>query len=273
MVTGILGTSHLIPTPRMSVNTSQPAATENVPENLPGRIADAGRGLLATAVGLDDDALAAPSVLPGWNRAFVVAHVEGVCRAMTRQLEYAARGETIEFYDDGFDGRNQDIERRAQRPAAEQLRSLTDAVSAAVAVFSGVTGSEWDAGIAYRNGTVRDGALALWRELVIHASDLGLGRTSLDWDNTFCHYLFGFLAARVPDGVAIKLQPLGEQPRTLANGSSATVRTVVVTGLLQDIAAWLAGRKPLGGLNATAAADGVDLPELLPWPAAVSPRA
>ena len=254
------------------MNTSQPVAPENLPENLPGRIADAGRGLLATAAGLDEAALAAPSVLPGWNRAFVVAHVEGVARAMTRQLEYAARGETVEFYDDGFDGRNRDIERRAQRPADEQLESLTDAVSAAVTAFAGLAGSEWDAGIAYRNGTVRDGALALWRELVIHASDLGLGRSSLDWDNTFCHYLFGFLTARVPDGTALKLQPLGEQPRTLSNGSSAPARTVVVTGLMQDIAAWLAGRKPLGGLNATAAADGVDLPELLPWPAAVAPR-
>lgn len=260
------------------MNTSQPAAPENLPDNnvtqnLPGRLADAGRELLAAAAGLDDAALAAPSLLPGWNRAFVVAHVEGVARAMSRQLEYAARGETIEFYDDGYDGRTRDIEQRAQRPADEQLSCLTDAVSAAVAAFAGLKGNEWDAGIAYRNGTVRDGGLALWRELVIHASDLGLGRTSLDWDNTFCHYLFGFLAARVPDGMALKLQPLGEQPQTLSNGGGTPARTVVVTGLLQDIAAWLAGRKPLGGLNATAAADGVALPELLPWPAAVAPRA
>jgi maleylpyruvate isomerase len=251
------------------VNEPQPA----VPENLADRLDDAGRDLLAATAGLDDAALAAPSVLPGWNRAFVLAHVEGVARAMARQLDYASRGDTIEFYDDGFDGRNRDIERRAQRPAGEQLRSLTEAVDAVVARFDSLTGTQWDARIAYRNGTVRDGGLALLRELVIHASDLDTGRTSLDWDSTFCHYLFGFLSARVPDGTALKLQALGEQPRTLSNGSSAPARTIVVTGLLQDIAAWLAGRKPLGGLNATAAADGVALPELLPWPAAVSPRA
>ncbi|GAB3549399.1 maleylpyruvate isomerase family mycothiol-dependent enzyme [Arthrobacter tumbae] len=254
------------------MNTSQQEALQNDPRNLPERLADAGRELLATAAGLDDDALAAPSVLPGWSRGFVLAHVEGVCRAMTRQLEYAARGETVDFYDDGSDGRNRDIERRAQRATEEQLHSLTDAVSTAVAVFAGVTGSEWTTRISYRDGTVRDGALALWRELVIHASDLGLRRTSLDWDNAFCHYLFEFLEARIPAGTAIKLQPLGEQPRTLLSGSGTPARTVVVTGLLQDIAAWLAGRQPLGGLNATAAADGVDLPELLPWPSAMAPR-
>lgn len=251
------------------MNTAEPA----MPENLAERLADAGRELLAAAAGLDEAAVAAPSVLPGWNRAFVLAHVEGVARAMGRQLEYAAQGETIEFYDDGFDGRNRDIERRAQRPVDEQLRSLTEAVEAVVARFAALQGSGWDARIAYRNGTARDGGFALWRELVIHASDLDTGRTSLDWDNTFCHYLFGFLAARIPDGTALKLQPLGEQPRTLSSGPGTPARTVVVTGLLQDIAAWLAGRKPLGGLNATAAADGVALPELLPWPAAVPPRA
>ena len=43
-----------------------------------------------------------------------------------------------------------------------------------------------------------------------------------------------------------------------------------ISGMLTDIAAWLAGRTPsLGSLRATAAADGVDLPELLPWPSGV----
>jgi maleylpyruvate isomerase len=47
-------------------------------------------------------------------------------------------------------------------------------------------------------------------------------------------------------------------------------KSTVINGMLTDIAAWLAGRTPtLGSLRATAAADGVDLPELLPWPAGV----
>lgn len=227
--------------------------------------------MLAAAAGLGDAGLAASSALPDWNRAYVISHVEGVARAMERQLQYAARGERVEFYDGGAEGRMRDIELRAQRPSEQQLESLTDAVNRTVQAFAPTSGVDWDARIAYRDGTVTDGALAFWRELVIHSSDLGTSRTSLDWDRTFCQYLFGFLAARVPDGLALKLQPLGEQPRTLSNGSTAVTRTVVVTGLLQDIAAWLAGRKPMGGLNATAAADAVDLPALLPWPAAVAP--
>ena len=76
----------------------------------------------------------------------------------------------------------------------------------------------------------------------------------------------GVPAARVPEGNRYVLQPLGLPPVTIGNGSATTV----IGGMLTDIAAWLAGRTPtLGSLRATAAADGVDLPELLPWPAGV----
>lgn len=235
---------------------------------LPTLLADAARDFLARSAGLDDAALAEPSLLPGWDRAHVLAHVEGVSRAVCRQLDYAARGELIEFYDGGFDGRNQDIETRAQRPAAEQAAALNDAVDQVVTGFSSVEGSGWVGRISYRDGTVLAAALALWRELVIHGSDLDTGATPLHWSDGFCRHLVEFLAPRVPNGLALKLQPLGQPPVTIGAGE----RTVVVTGRFQDISAWLAGRDPVGGLAATAAADGVALPELLPWPAAGAPK-
>ncbi|WP_028280603.1 maleylpyruvate isomerase family mycothiol-dependent enzyme [Arthrobacter sp. H5] len=240
--------------------------------DLPTRLAAAAKDFREVAVGLDDEGLAARSSLPGWNRAYVVAHVEGISRAMERQVQFAARGELIELYDGGYEGRVRGIELRAQRPAAEQKKALEAALDSAVVVFKGLDGAAWRGRISYRDGTVHDGALALWRELVIHASDLNAGRTSLDWDDAFCRYLLGFLEARVPEGLALKLQPLGQPPVTIGAEQGSARRTVVVTGLLQDIAAWLAGRVPLGGLNATAAADGVALPDLLPWPSGVAPK-
>ncbi|WP_323961376.1 maleylpyruvate isomerase family mycothiol-dependent enzyme [Arthrobacter sp. JZ12] len=265
----------------------------SAPQDLAERLSSAGRSLLSTAADLDRDSLAAPSALPDWSRAHVVAHVEGVARALQRQIEYAARGERIEFYDGGYEGRVRDIELRAQRPAEEQLSNLVQAVDQVVESFAGLAPDGWEGRISYRDGTVRDGGLALWRELTIHATDLDAGHTPLDWDPDFCDHLIGFLTARVPDGTALELQPLGEQPRTLTTGTgdagagdpgaadagqsdpgqNDTVRTVVVAGRLQDMAAWMAGRTPVGSLDATAAGDAVDLPELLPWPAAVAPRA
>ncbi|WP_026552943.1 maleylpyruvate isomerase family mycothiol-dependent enzyme [Arthrobacter sp. H20] len=238
-------------------------------------LAVSGEDLKSTVRGLDDDSFGAPTALPGWSRAHVVAHAEGISRAMQRQVEHAVQGETIDLYDGGYEGRVQAIEARAERPAADQKDALAAAVDDAVGAFENAR-DHWEAKISYRDGTVYDGALALWRELVIHASDLDAGTTSRDWSERFCHYLIDFLAARVPEGTALKLQPMGEEPITIqANGSGSApeaTHTLVVSGALQDIAAWLAGREPVGGLEATDAAEAVSLPELGTWPAAVSPR-
>lgn len=112
-----------------------------------------------------------------------------------------------------------------------------------------------------------DGGLALWRELTIHATDLGTGRGPETWSRAFCGHLFEFLAARVPEGERFVLQPLG-LPAVAIEAPGG--RSTAISRMLTDIAAWLAGRTPtLGSLRATAAADGVDLPALLPWPAGV----
>lgn len=242
-------------------------------------LAVAGEDLKATVRGLDEDSFGEPTALPGWSRAHVVAHAEGISRAMQRQVEHAAQGSLIELYDGGVEGRVQAIEAWAQRPVAEQVQALVAAVDAAVGAFEHAR-DHWEAKISYRDGTVADGALALWRELVIHTSDLDAGSTSRDWSDRFCHYLIDFLAARVPEDTALTLHPLGQEPIIVRasdgeDAATGTTHTVVVTGTLQDIAAWLAGREPVGGLEATDAADAADtvsLPDLGPWPAAVAPQ-
>lgn len=251
-------------------------------------LAVAGEDIKGTVKVLDEESFDQPTALPGWTRAHVVAHVEGISRAMQRQVEHAAQGSLIELYDGGFDGRVQAIEALSQRPASEQKEALVAAVDAAVGAFEGAR-DHWEARITYRDGTVADGALALWRELVIHTSDLDAGSTSRDWSDRFCHYLIEFLAARIPQGTVLKLQPLGEEALILSAPGTDTeaAPSVAVTGQLQDLAAWLAGREPVGGLEATDPAQGreatatedssgthptVALPELEPWPTPASTR-
>ncbi|MGF4045901.1 maleylpyruvate isomerase family mycothiol-dependent enzyme [Paenarthrobacter nitroguajacolicus] len=239
--------------------------TQITPETLPAELHKAAGAVTRLLAKLDDSSVAEPSELPGWTRGHVLAHLAGIANAMARQLEYARRGETGELYDGGMDGRNKAIALAAGHSLTQHTEAVTTALDAAIAAFDALGPEDWQARIAYRDGTVFDGGLALWRELTIHAADLGLGYGPETWNRPFCEHLIGFLAARVPDSYKFVLQPTGLPQRTIGSGGTS----IAITGMLTDIAAWLAGRVPsLGSLRATAAADGVDLPELLPWPAA-----
>ncbi|MCU1516199.1 MAG: hypothetical protein JWQ75_920 [Pseudarthrobacter sp.] len=218
----------------------------------------------SSAAKFTDEDVRAPSALPGWSRGHVLAHLAGITNAMARQLEYAAKGETVELYDGGQDGRNKAIEMAAGHSADAHLADVQAGLDRALKAFDAVdAGTGWQARIAYRGGVVLDGGLALWRELVIHTADLGTGLGPETWSRAFCEHLFDFLEERVPPGDRLVLQPLGLPRVTLGAGG----RSTVISGMITDIAAWLAGREPsLGSLRASAAADGVDLPDLLPWP-------
>ncbi|MFJ5955840.1 maleylpyruvate isomerase family mycothiol-dependent enzyme [Paenarthrobacter sp. NPDC092416] len=244
--------------------------TRLTPETLLAELHKAADVVTRLVSTLDESSVAEPSVLPGWSRGHVLAHIAGISNAMARQLEFAQRGETIELYDGGPEGRTKAIELAAGHSLADHTESVGAALARALAVFDALAPGDWQARIAYRDGTVLDGGLALWRELVIHASDLGTGRGPETWSRPFCEHLVEFLTARVPEAYKFVLQPTGLPQMTIGSGGTS----IAITGMLTDIAAWLAGREPsLGSLRATAAADGVELPDLLPWPAALpAPR-
>lgn len=245
--------------------------TAPAPDELLPALHKAAADVAADAAKFSDSDVQAPSALPGWTRGHVLAHLTGISNAMARQLEYAARGETVELYDGGMEGRNKAIDMAAGHDAATHRADLTAALDRALRSFDALPGVKdsaanrtgWYAPITYRGGVVLDGGLALWRELVIHTSDLLAGRGPETWSRPFCEHLFDFLAARVQPDDRLVLQPLGLQPLAIGSGT----RSTVISGMITDIAAWLAGREPtLGSLRASAAADGVDLPVLLPWP-------
>ncbi|MDJ0459395.1 maleylpyruvate isomerase family mycothiol-dependent enzyme [Arthrobacter sp. NQ7] len=208
----------------------------------------------------------APSTLPGWSRGHLLAHIAGICDALARQVEYGRHGEKVELYDGGVDGRNRAIELAAGHSLEEHREDVAAAVQRALAAFDALGEDEWQTRIAFRDGAIFDAGLALWRELVIHTADLDAGTGPEVWNRDFCSHLFDFLAARVPAETRLVVQPVALPPLTLGAGGS----TVVVSGMITDIAAWLAGRQPsLDSLRATAAGDGTDLPALLPWPSAL----
>lgn len=243
--------------------------TEISNDQLVERLKAAADVVSAKLNGLGDADVVVPTALPGWTRGHVLAHIAHVSNAVARQVEYALRGEKIEFYDGGQGGRTQAIEMNAGHTAAEHSAYISTALTRALMVLSSLDESQWTLPVSYRNGDVRGVALAYWRELVIHLADLQLGRGPETWSKEFCLYLIEFLSVRVPAGLRLKLLPLGLAPMTIGAGTQA----VSVSGMLTDIVAWLSGRTPtMGSLRAEAAADSVELPQLLPWPSAFAAK-
>ena len=194
--------------------------TSITPENLRAELHRAAGVVAGIAAKLTEQDIKAPSELPGWSRGHVLAHICGIANAMARQLEFAARGEGVELYDGGFEGRNRAIEMAAGHSLGQHRADLDAALDRALRAFDSLDAAGWREPITYRGGVVFDGGLALWRELVIHAADLGTGHGPETWSRPFCGHLFDFLSARVPEGQRFVLQPLGLPAVAIGSGGT-----------------------------------------------------
>jgi maleylpyruvate isomerase len=218
---------------------------------------DAGqRRLRELLADLTDEAVRAPSALPGWTRGHLLSHIEGVGLALARQARYAPRGKLIDAYDGGRPARDAAIEAGSRRGAAVLRVALANALDEAEASWAAVGADDWQLPVRYRDGVLLDAGLAWWRELEIHTADALLGPGVADWPEPFSRYVVEYLAPRVPAGVHLTLTAT-DGPWSWAWGSGTAV---AVQGRLADLAAWLAGRRPAGPLT------GDPLPELGPWP-------
>ncbi|MEV0801701.1 maleylpyruvate isomerase family mycothiol-dependent enzyme [Kribbella sp. NPDC050281] len=210
--------------------------------------------LTALVTDLDDETARGASVLPGWSRGHVITHIANFSEAMTRQVEEVLRDRLVEFYDGGRPARDAAIDAGANRPAAELESHLSSATTGLLTAFGKLTPDDWQRPITHRTSNLAAALNTTWRELLIHTTDLGLAITPADWPPAFCLHLLEFLRPRTPEDITLILVPT-EGP-TWQSGAGEP-RTL--TGELQALTAWYAGRTPATPLRG-------QLPDLLPWP-------
>jgi maleylpyruvate isomerase len=138
---------------------------------------------------LDDESAGRSSVLPGWSRGHVVAHLSRNADAFSRVLTQASAGEPASMYDSP-EAREHDIAATVERHDAAGLvadahaasRRLEQAFAACTAdpdaPYTRVPGGE--SGFALRTVGFRRRA-----EVEIHHADLDLGYTPDDWPSDF----------------------------------------------------------------------------------------
>jgi len=140
--------------------------------------------LAAVVEALDDDAVRAPSALPGWSVGHVLTHLARNADSVVRRLDGARRGEVVDQYPGGPDARAAEIEAGAGRPA-DELRADIEATSAAVdAAFVTFPAEHWDRlgrtvfGDELPVATLPFGRA---REVEVHLVDLDVGIEPAGW--------------------------------------------------------------------------------------------
>ncbi|MFE6685367.1 maleylpyruvate isomerase family mycothiol-dependent enzyme [Streptomyces sp. NPDC057743] len=214
--------------------------------------------LLVSLGKLDDAAVGEPSLLPGWTRGHVLAHLARNADALVNLLTWARTGVRTPMYA-STEARNGDIERDADRPLAVHLADLAESAARFAAAARDLPEDRRAYEVEMRNGVVeRADRLALRRltEVELHHVDLGVGYTVEHLPAAFVDSELDFLAgikfARHPDLPALELH--ADEGRRWRTGRAdpadgAPTAPVVVRGPARDLVGWLTGRSDGGRLE------------------------
>jgi maleylpyruvate isomerase len=96
---------------------------------------------------------------------------------VVRRLDGAARGQVLDQYSGGVEGRAADIEAGAGRPATELVADVRTSAAAAERAMTELPPAAWDARSRTSRGveeSSRDVVFSRWREVAVHRGDLGL---------------------------------------------------------------------------------------------------
>jgi maleylpyruvate isomerase len=143
--------------------------------------------LLDDARTIPEASLRAPSQLPGWTRAHVLAHVARGADAMRNLLIGARSGQDRPAYASA-QARDADIERGAATTAEELMADLADSAMALRAIARQLPDQAWQVRVRVLDSAPFPAAGLLTRRLVeveLHHCDLRTRYSPADWPAAF----------------------------------------------------------------------------------------
>jgi maleylpyruvate isomerase len=212
---------------------------------------------------LDDESVRRPSLLPGWSRAHVVAHLSRNADAFTRLLGQVAAGEPAWMYPSA-EARDADIEDTVARLDLAGL--VEDALASTARLTDALWSCEADPDAPYTRVPGGDQTWPLHSvgprrraEVEIHHSDLGVGYEPSTWPADFSSHV----VKQRQDELAAVGGPSMVLSSTDVDGlwKFGEGQGPEIRGAVGDLAWWLVGRGDGEGLTCTAG----DLPVLGRW--------
>jgi maleylpyruvate isomerase len=151
------------------------------------QIDDATQRLLGVARTMSDSDLRVPSLLPGWSRAHVLAHLARGADAMRNLLVGARSGQVRPAYASA-EARQAGVDQGAAMTAKDLAADLTDSAMALRTVARQLPDEAWQVRLRILDSAPFPAAQILTRRLVeleLHHCDLGAGYGPADWPAAF----------------------------------------------------------------------------------------
>lgn len=148
--------------------------------------------LQRSIAGLTDEQARGPSLLTGWTRGHLVAHIARNADALTNLLDWARTGVETPMYP-SRQVRNATIEAQSGRPAAELVEDVEIAHERFMAAAAELAESHWQAHISWgAAGHDGEAPVVPWLrrvEVEVHHVDLDLDYTLAHWPEDFVERL------------------------------------------------------------------------------------
>ncbi len=213
---------------------------------------------------LRDEDLDAPSLLAGWSRRTLIAHVGYNARGIARLTRWARTGTKTPMYDSDSQRWDEIVSGASLPPRA--LRYLFEHSAVHLNVeWRDLEDSQWDAEVVTAQGRTVPARETTWmraKEVWVHAVDLGTRGSFADFPSEMIDGIIDDVIRvwnRRDERVALRLRP-SDRPAEWRERRIGTDGPVV-EGRAADIARWLAR----GRAHALRRVDGDDLPDLPRW--------
>lgn len=217
---------------------------------------------------LRDDEFDAPSLLPGWTRRHLIAHVGYNARGIVRLTQWAATGIEQPMYESS-EARWREIEYGATlSPVA--LRNLVEHAAVHLNVqWRDLTDEAWRAEVRTSQGRVVPASTTVWmrtREVWLHAVDLDNGGSFAHFppeliDHLIADVLSNWRGRRDAEGIPNFVLRPDDRDTARSIGEPDAEDAVVLTGSAVALARWATGR----GLAGVSAENGNGVPTAPRW--------
>jgi maleylpyruvate isomerase len=214
-------------------------------------LGEASSRVVRTVDGFHGGDWTASSLLPGWTRAHLVAHlalnayaIAGALRSLVADEDDDPDAEPRPMYESD-EARAADIAELATADPAELRARLMAGTTILDEAVSAVPDDAWDVRIERTPGgrQIRASAFPAMRlrELEIHHVDLDAGYATAQWSPEFADHLLDAMAKRV-SSPAFEVRPLDSDRTWVLGSPDAEYPVPVVTGPAADAGWWLTGR-------------------------------